>query len=713
MARRRRASRAFPPFLAVSLLAVGALILLRAAVAVAYADRIYPGVTVGGVDLGGKSVADAQVIVDNALNTYGRQTLTLRAGDQTLSMSPQKLGYHPQSAALVQAAYQVGREGSLGGVILGPFAAHTTAPGINPSLLIDSDALDTAVTGIAKQVDRPATNADLKISPNLTVTPSRNGQQLDRIGAKDEVLNTLVALKTDPVDLPVQTVEPTVTTDQLAPVKSQADALLSRSLTLTDGQHSWPVPADQLRAAIVFQQSPPALNVTTAPFAPTVQTVASQINQPARDAALQIANGKVAIQPDATGKVVDSDATLAAIHDRLLAGDTAIPVVVKTSAPVVTADSLKPLAAQAQKQIDAGLKLTADGQSFTVSSADLSNMVKIDASGGQPKLTLDEAKLRGRIAQIDSQFRYPSPDARLGWSNGQVTISSKTIPGVAIDENAAVKTVLANWAKGTVALPTVAASIPVDDALVARLNADLRQVIGTRQTAYVGSIPERAHNVELAMSRINGSYVAPGETFSFNRAVGPTTIDAGFQWGFGFSTGAGGSKVVPSVAGGICQVATTVFQPVFLAGYEIDERHWHMFPMSSYRVNGYWGLDATVDGESNLDMKFLNDTDHGLLILAQTTSDRRAIVTLIGTKPDWKVQVTPEQLTNITPPPSGVDQETSPLFQKGRTIVLEEAQQGFVSHVTRTVTYADGHVRTLKMVSNYQPSQESILVGTG
>lgn len=713
MSRRRRASRAFPPYLAVSLLAIGALILLRAAVAVAYADRIYPGVTVGGVDLGGKSVADAQVVVDNVLNAYGRQTLTLKAGDQSLSTSPQKLGYHPQSTALVQAAYQVGRDGSLGGVILGPFAAHTTTLGIKPALLIDSAALDSAVTGIAKQVDRPATNADLKITPQVTLTPSRTGQQLDKVGAKDEVLNTLLALKTDPIDLPVRTVQPEVTTEQLSAVKSQADTLLGHSVTLTDGQHTWPVPADTLRAAIVVQQSQSGLDVNTAPLAPTVHGAASQIDQPARDAALQIANGKVTIQPEANGKVVDSTATLAAVHDRLLAGDATIPIVVKTAVPALTADSLKPLATQAQKQVDAGLVLTADGQSFTVSGADLAAMVKIDASGGQPKLSLDEAKLRGRIAQIDTQFRHPSPDARIGWSGGHVTIASKTIPGVAIDENAAVKTVLADWGKGTIALPVVATNIPVDDALVARLNADLTGVIGTRQTSYVGSIPERAHNVELAMSKINGSYVAPGETFSFNRAVGPTTLDSGFQWGFGFSTGSGGSKVVPSVAGGICQVATTVFQPIFLAGYEIDERHWHMFPMANYRVNGYWGLDATVDGESNLDMKFLNDTDHGLLILAQTTSDRRAVVTLVGTKPNWKVQVSPEQLSNVTPPPAGVDRETSPLFQTGRTIILENAQEGFISHVTRTVTYSDGHVRTLNMVSKYLPSQESVLVGTG
>ncbi|HEX5415508.1 MAG TPA: VanW family protein [Chloroflexota bacterium] len=713
MARRRKAARSFPPFLALSVLAVGALILVRAAVAVAYADRIYPGVTVGGVDLGGKSVAEAQVIVDQELNTYGRQTLTLRAGDRSLSMSPQKLGYRPQSAALVHAAYEVGRDGSLGGLLLGPFASHATALGIQPPLLIDSGTLDSAVAGIATEVNRPATNADLKITPQVALTPSRTGQELDKVGAKDELLNTLLALKTDPVDLPVRTTQPTITTDQLTPIKSQADALLGRSVSLTDGQHSWQIPPDELRAAVVYQPSPIGLDLTTAPFAPTVKSAAGQIEHPARDAALTIDSGKVTIQPDANGTAVDSAATLAALHDRLLAGDASIPVVVKTAPPAVTADSLKPLAAQAQKQIDAGLVLTADGQSFTIASADLAPMVKVDENGGHPRLTLDEAKVKSRIAQIDAQFREPSPDARIGWSGGHVVISSKTIPGIAIDENAAVTTVLANWGKGSVALPTTETKIPVDDALVARLNADLREVIGTRQTSYVGSIPERANNISLAMSKINGSYVAPGETFSFNRAVGPTTLEAGFQWGFGYSTGAGGSKVVPSVAGGICQVATTVFQPVFLAGYEVDERHWHMFPMSTYRVNGYWGLDATVDSESNLDMKFINGTSHGLLILASTTADHRAIVTLVSSRPDWKVQVSPEKLTDVTPAPTGVDRETSPLFQTGRTIILEEAQQGFVSHVTRTVTYPDGHVRTLNMVSKYQPSQESILVGTG
>ena len=50
-----------------------------------------------------------------------------------------------------------------------------------------------------------------------------------------------------------------------------------------------------------------------------------------------------------------------------------------------------------------------------------------------------------------------------------------------------------------------------------------------------GSIAERAWNVELAAKRLDGTRVGPGEVFSFNRAVGPTTLKAGFKIGYGIT----------------------------------------------------------------------------------------------------------------------------------------------------------------------------------
>src|SRR5204863_668602 len=120
----------------------------------------------------------------------------------------------------------------------------------------------------------------------------------------------------------------------------------------------------------------------------------------------------------------------------------------------------------------------------------------------------------------------------------------------------------------TVALPVEVAHPAVASEDASKLG--IRELIDESTTPFVGAIPEKAHNIQLAAARLNGVVVPPGGTFSFNKEVGPTTIEAGFQWGFGLTTGGqeGGVHTVPSVAGGICQVATTLFQPVFWAGYQ-------------------------------------------------------------------------------------------------------------------------------------------------
>jgi vancomycin resistance protein YoaR len=257
------------------------------------------------------------------------------------------------------------------------------------------------------------------------------------------------------------------------------------------------------------------------------------------------------------------------------------------------------------------------------------------------------------------------------------------------------------------------ATMKNDDAYMAKLSSSLKQVIQERSTSFVGSIPERANNIGLALSHLNGSLVPAGGTFSFNRAIGPTTRAAGFQWGFAYSTDSKGtSQVVPSVGGGICQVATTLFQPVFLSGYQIEERHWHMFVMNHYAYNGYVGLDATVSPDDGLDFKFTNNTDSPLLILAGTQG-QTAHISLVGTPPNWTVKVAPETVTKVVQPAPGIVRSSSPAFARGRQIVLEEAQAGLTAYETRQVIYPDGLVRTLHLSSSYQPAQTSILVGTG
>lgn len=75
-----------------------------------------------------------------------------------------------------------------------------------------------------------------------------------------------------------------------------------------------------------------------------------------------------------------------------------------------------------------------------------------------------------------------------------------------------------------------------------------------------------------------------------------------------------GNKFEPGLGGGICQVSSTLYNSVLLAGLEIVERHNHNLAVAYVQV----GRDATVAWGLQ-DFKFRNNTDRPIYIRALTS----------------------------------------------------------------------------------------------
>src|SRR5207244_5468918 len=135
------------------------------------------------------------------------------------------------------------------------------------------------------------------------------------------------------------------------------------------------------------------------------------------------------------------------------------------------------------------------------------------------------------------------------------------------------------------------------------------------------SSSNRIHNVHLMADFIDGTIIRPGETFSFNEVVGPRTAERGFLEGQMII----GSLVLPSIGGGVCQTATTLFNDAFDLGLPIVERTNHNLYLAHYPL----GRDATVSW-GGPDFKFRNDLKHGLLIKT-TYTDQTLTFTFYGT----------------------------------------------------------------------------------
>jgi len=444
-----------------------------------------------------------------------------------------------------------------------------------------------------------------------------------------------------------------------------------------------------------------------------LQTLAQAVARPPRDARLLVLpDGTVQYTSAQSGQTLALDAAAAAVRAARRMGQREIDLPLE-QVPPATPDALRSEAREFAERVLAGpLVLEYAGRQWSIERPELAEWLVFTGGPAEPlSARLDTDAVRQRLRALAAEIDQPVLDARFDWNGGRPRLLRPSQPGQQLDLSAAVQRVLerATSTERTVPLPVQTLTPAVGDDPAA---LGPQELIEEASTSFAGAIPEKAHNIRLAAERLHGTVVPPGGRFSFNREVGPTTLEAGFQWGFGITSGdSGGPRTVPSVAGGICQVATTLFQAFFWAGYRLEERHWHLYWIPAYTSRGVVGLDATVDEEAGLDLQFINTTPDPVLIQAAVDGST-VTFRLYGKRPAWTVEVAPPEITNRVPPDLQPVVEEDPSLPAGRRIVVETAREGFDVTVVRRVTEGTD-VRTLTLKSSYRPSRNVTLVGTG
>ena len=152
--------------------------------------------------------------------------------------------------------------------------------------------------------------------------------------------------------------------------------------------------------------------------------------------------------------------------------------------------------------------------------------------------------------------------------------------------------------------------------------AEIDSVLGSFSTYYYPG--DRGDNIWLAASSISNKIVKPSWTFSFNDTVGERTWDAGYKVAGVIING----RPAEDYGGGVCQVSSTLYNAVLLAGLTPTERTPHFF-QSTYIAPG---RDATV-ADGQIDFKFRNDYPHNVYLIAEAYGSTLSVYVL-GTKAD-------------------------------------------------------------------------------
>jgi vancomycin resistance protein YoaR len=416
-------------------------------------------------------------------------------------------------------------------------------------------------------------------------------------------------------------------------------------------------------------------------------------------------SGEIKIKESKNGVGLDEDKLQKDIENYIVYGITPTILPVKEIEPKVTTVKVE----RAKQVLDSinsePLKLTFEKGSWTIDKKKLITLINLEEPNQQ---LLDREKIDSYLKSLSSEVDQPVKEGQFQFDSNtkRVTAFVPSQEGRALDKEKLVSLInLALNGQGSknIELPVKIVSPKITTDSVNNLG--IKELIGKGVSNFAGSIPNRAYNVGLTATKINGVLIAPGETFSFINTVGDPTGANGFKQAYVIKEG----RTVLDDGGGVCQDSTTLFRAVLNAGLPIIERTAHAYRVGYYEQGFPPGLDATTYYPT-VDFKFKNDTNSHILIQAYT-SGTTLTVDLYGT-PDGRVSsVTTPIISSQTAPPPELRQD-DPTIPKGVVKQVDWAAWGANVSFKRTVTRNGETLVDETWRSNYKPWQAIYLVGT-
>jgi vancomycin resistance protein YoaR len=317
----------------------------------------------------------------------------------------------------------------------------------------------------------------------------------------------------------------------------------------------------------------------------------------------------------------------------------------------------------------------------------LRNYKAIEKSGKIFKLSegIEYEKFAGALKVFDVENLDKPVNAKYKYQDGQVLIVDEK-SGYELDVKGLYKKVSESIKENkevfSLGLKEVEAEITAEDLK----SQGIKEKITSFTTKFTASNKPRSKNISLAGKFIDGTIVAPGETFSFNETVGERTKARGFQVAGVYVNG----KVDEGIGGGICQVSTTLYNAVLLADLEIAERRNHSLTVPYVPLS----RDAAVSWGTQ-DFKFKNNTEHYIYIHTKLTNDTITF-DLFSTKGNKTVELISTTLERNEAPVKYIEDSK---LEEGKEVVVDKGHDGYKSKLVKKV-YVDGKLIEAKTIAN-------------
>ena len=385
------------------------------------------------------------------------------------------------------------------------------------------------------------------------------------------------------------------------------------------------------------------------------------------------------------GQRLDIDAAIGTIEQQWATGlPVALPLIQEQ--PSTTPEDVQRAIDQiARPAVSGPLTVTGEGANGEVTPEDIAQALTFKADPEGPVKLAPQINIASLTDVVKPQLastEKPAVDASLDLAVTPARVVP-SVDGRGVDYKATFGNLVpVLTGTGARSVPAVYAPKP------AELTTEAIQSLGnaTEISSFTtgGFAADSGVNIRRAAEGINGKIVAPGETFSLNRATDPRDASTGYVEAGIIEDG----HPAKGVGGGVSQLATTLYNASYFAGMTDIEHKEHSYYISRYPV----AREATVF-ENLIDVKFRNDGPTPVLIRTAWTPSN-VTVKFLGQK-QWDVtsqtgprtNPTAPQVVNLPPGQPCSPSKGSPGFTATDTRTMRNVQTGETTSKTRTVRY--------------------------
>jgi len=167
-----------------------------------YNNRIYPGVTIDGWEVGGKNPEEVKAYFENKSEPLKKINFTLYFEDNIATISGTDLGLSFDGKLSAIQAYLIGRSGHLFSDVYQKLTALKKGLNLNSVLNIKTENIDDALISLSGNINITPQDALFQFENGkvLIFKPSTNGRRLNKEATKNKILSYIYELKkTTPV----------------------------------------------------------------------------------------------------------------------------------------------------------------------------------------------------------------------------------------------------------------------------------------------------------------------------------------------------------------------------------------------------------------------------------------------------------------------------------------------------------------------------------